>query len=330
MPDVSQMSDEAIRQARAALLQQSAMSSLPKYLALGAGVGAGAQGLLGLYNMLRRNLQTPPRSAYSPVLTEVPYPQEAVEEEQRAKRANTDPVPQGPLPSVPSAPTAPLPSQSPRPPRKEAMHKQALLDYLDTGVQKAIDTAKQMWNGEYATDLKGVPWFPAAATAAAGAGGYGGWRAMQYLLKRQRKKERLGELNQARQEYEQALLEQQVAKRSDIGQDLDRLYEGWQKVASEMEKQGLFSMEDMGKALGMYLLAAGGVGAFAGKKTYDFFRKRNPSELLRKAQLRHRRALAANRPSPIYARPVPLDPKSPIKAVPVARSEDEDILDTEL
>jgi hypothetical protein len=306
---------DALRQERAQLLQQNLMSDLPKYLAVGAAGAAGFKGLLGLYNLVRRNVSRPARTAYSPILTDVPYPQEAVEEEQRRKAADADePIPQGPLPGPPRPPRPPSPNPPPRPRPKLAGW---------------LDEAKGLWQGEMAKDQWSIPWAMPAAAGAATAGAFGGWRLMDYLLGKQRRKERQQDLVHAKKDYEESLLEQQLAKRA-VSVDLDRLFDAWEKHAAVIEKSALLPSGDtVGQLLGAYLLAAGAGAAYTGKKTYDWVKRRQPSELLRKAQIRHRRELAASRPTPIYARPVPLTPGTPLKASPTSAELADDPLDEE-
>ena len=56
----------AVREQRAQILNQGLAESMPKMLALGGAAGLGARGLLGLYNLARRNLTDNPRTSYTP------------------------------------------------------------------------------------------------------------------------------------------------------------------------------------------------------------------------------------------------------------------------
>jgi hypothetical protein len=289
MPSLEEMA-KSVREQRSQILNEGLTSSIPKWMMLGGAAGAGGAGLMGLANLLRRNLTDPPRtlySPYSPVISDIPYPEE---QNHKKKMAAAGP---------PRSPSAPLPPKMPR--RKNA----GLLDSI-------TDTAGQIMHGDYATDLASHPLGLATMGASLGAGTVGGYKLMNYLLKRQNKSSRQTELAKARQDYEQALLQQQEHKTAgektagqQLGAELDRLADAWEKVAAEMQKRG-FGQGAIGKALGVYLLTGGAIAGLTGNATYDYFRKRQPAAILAKAEKQHRREMATMRPAPIYARPVPV------------------------
>ena len=285
---------KALREQRSQIINQGIMDSMPKMLAVGGAAGLGARGLLGLYNMARRNLTDNPRTSYtpySPVVSEVPYP----EEEENRKHAAWTPLP---------APNFPPPPKPPKPPRRKTA---GLLDTIG-------DETGKIFGGEYADSMLSHPLGPVALGGAGLAGTVGGYKLMDYLMKRQNKSQRQNELAKARQEYEQALLTQQEHKVAGektaavkLGEELDRLADMVEKIATTLEKQG-FGQQAISKALGMYLLTGGAVGALTGNATYNFFKKRQPAYVLDKALKQHRREMALQRPQPIYARPIPVTP----------------------
>jgi len=264
LPDTA----ETIRQARSSLLRQQLMQTLGKVTLTAGAAGLAGRGLLGLYNLGRRNLTAKPRSAYSPMLMDVPYPAE--EEEQRSKSAE-----------------------------------------MPTGWMSDIG---RIFKGDYAKDVSGIPWAWPATIGAGAVGLGGGWKLMDYVLNNQRSQERKTDLMRAKKDYEQALLEQQVEKRSELGADLDRLFDLSQEKGASLPL--VPDKDQMGKILGAYLMTSGALTALTAPAIYQYFKKRQPGAILRKAQEKHRQSVAAMRPSPIYARPVPLLSRSPVQAAP--------------
>ena len=288
---------KTIREQRSQLVQQHLMESLPRIALTGAAVGAGGHGLLSLVGLLHRNLAKPTRSAYSPVLTDIPYPEEAVADEQERRKA-------------------------------AALKQGGLGDMLGS----AWDEAKRIGTGEYADSILTHP-LGAPLTLGAGFGGaVGGYKLMDWLLNRQKKKGRNEDLSTAKQDYEQALLEQQVAKRAGektaaekLGEELNRLADNWAQASAHFEKAG-FTRQALGAALGAYLATGGVIGGLTGIGAYDFFSKRQPAALLRKAQREHRRDISAMRPAPIYAHPVPMLEGQP---APSATEQAGEVLDSD-
>ena len=268
---------QGIQEQRAQLLWQLLKEGLPKSLMAGAAIGAGAGGLKGLYNLARRNVSPPPRTVYSPVsplVSDIPYPEDADEHKKAAaKRAAAEPY-------------------------------GSWLDLPADIAQSGIDYTKRLFGGHYADSLMSHPLGLPTLLGGGMVGGIGGYQLMNYLMKRQNKKSREDELSQAREEYEQALLAQQSDKKAGektsaarLGEELDCLYDNW-------EKQSL--SKELGTALGAYLLL-GGLGAgVTGQAVYNYMAKRQPAHVLAKAQRQHAREMAAQRPVPILARPVPV------------------------
>ena len=148
----------------------------------------------------------------------------------------------------------------------------------------AGNSAPQNWWGYY------------PMLTAGGLGGlYGGWKATDALMDHRRKKELSSELEQAKQEYEQAL-----RGTSKLGQDLDRLYDVLEKQANLADDTGPL----VGGLATVALLGALGSGGV----TYGMTRKRDPSAIKERAKQQYRSEQYRRRPSPIFARPVPVAP----------------------
>jgi len=158
-------------------------------------------------------------------------------------------------------------------------------------------------SGDSATTAQGVPWAMPAALAAGAGGLYGGWKLQDWLMDKQRKQNNQAELDEAREEYNKALLETQGKHASDgIGVALDELYDTLEKKAGK-------TSDIMGQLTGMYLtlaLAGGGVSALGG---YNWGKKRQRRVLLEKAKKQRQREMRNKRPMGIQVRPpeVPID-----------------------
>ena len=158
----------------------------------------------------------------------------------------------------------------------------------------------------------------------AGAGGLaGGWYLTDWLLGRRRKAELEGELQNAEDEFHDALAGQYdrplkaAADGSEpLGQSLDRLYDGLTKLAGigawlDDIKQGLGSMANQG--LAGYTGVAGILALLTGVAAYDFAQRRGSQAMLQKAIKHRQREESVRRPSELFAAPV---------AIPVEEDEE--------
>lgn len=164
---------------------------------VGMGIGAGARGLVGLMDMLRRHAApaAPPmrRSAIT-----VPVPGE--EEEKRA----ASPVSQNMLDLSRAANVATPP----------------------TGPRGAVEGHAFGDNATKATDM---PWFNAGLPLAIGGGLYGGYKLTDWLLGKTRQNEIDSELENAQADYEKALM---TNAKTAASTDLDAMADGYEKDAS--------------------------------------------------------------------------------------------------
>ena len=293
---------DQLRSERAGLLRQALMSDMGKALLLFGAGGAAYRGAQGLFGVAKRNMGKPKVEPQEQLTAEIPYP---------VAKAAAAPVPIDPLPRPPTSPVAPaVPGH---PPIKTAGLGQDIWDGL---------------SGSRAYDLTGMPLaYPGMAAASAG-GAYGGYKLMDYLLQKRRKSQGTTEEEKARQEYEQALLDQQKSK---LGQVLDDVFDLLEKQGDSPEvpapapvgpPSNPLHPHNLGAMGGGYLLTAGGIAAIAAAMAYNATKKRSEGELLRKAYEKHQREQAAIHPAPIYAKPVRVAP-SQMKSWAGAPEDDE-------
>jgi hypothetical protein len=151
-------------------------------------------------------------------------------------------------------------------------------------------TTHRLLSGWGAQSPADMPWVYPAGAAAVGAGLYGGYKLTDWLLDKTRKREIDSELEQARKEYQEAMLGQYAGQKTAAVDPIDQLF----------EKQAI-----LGKALGLGLLGMGAVGLASGLGSYSWARKHSRSKALEEAIRRRQEALFAQAPRPIMAIPVP-------------------------
>ena len=145
-----------------------------------------------------------------------------------------------------------------------------------------------------------------AVTAAGMGGAYGGWKGIDAILDRRRKGEDDDEVEEAREEFNKALLDTtrkpkmaaDASPGEKLGAALDELYDVWEKRAD---------LKDwLAQLAGGYGMYAVGTGSIAGMLTYDHFNKQSKRKALEAAMaLRQKRDYLAH-PSQIMAVPEPV------------------------
>lgn len=157
-------------------------------------------------------------------------------------------------------------------------------------------------------DLVSKPYFlPAAAATAAGTL-YGGHKVISNFLKRERKRDQKRRLEEARQLYQNALMQEYeageplagktAAAPSELAKSLDELVRYVVKVASEKTAGGINDWAGMGT--GLYLTAAGGLAGLSGLAAYNFAKGQSPGERISKAIKQRERLRWLNRPPALY------------------------------
>jgi hypothetical protein len=181
--------------------------------------------------------------------------------------------------------------------------------------------------GRTHTDIWSKPWVPIAATGAAIGGGYAGYKGVDALLGRLHKNDQTQDLEEAKEDYRKALLEQYTpdspavkhAGASELGKDLNTLFDLVKTAGTVNDLAGI----GVGGYLPLAALLAGGTGA----ATYNWVKSRSPEERLAKAIKQRERLRWATRPPEIYAvtkpRPVRLSQEPAQTTFGAASEQDE-------
>jgi hypothetical protein len=261
----------------------SNMDALKQVLALGGiglGAGAGVRALTGFRDMLARSMAAK-RRVTRPAVIEIGVPQ-------MPKMAE----------DVGYTPSLHIPTQA----------QEIKPDSAGWADWFAGRTNVNKWE---------KPWFLSAALGAPALGIYGGYKTMDSMINAAQKRDRVKELDNAKDEYRKALLEQYAAngikgasEKSELAKDLDTLV--------DLVKQADY----LSTAANMYLPLAAILAGGTGLATYNWTKSRSPEERLAKAIKQRERLRWAARPPEIYAVAKPVPPTKP-KDVFTAASADE-------
>jgi hypothetical protein len=249
----------------------------------GLGLGASGRALLGLKDMFTRTPYTPPKVGLRPSVVEINLPQEQEEEEQRRLRKTAE----GPVFS-------------------------AVSDYLNTpsnysvinwlkGLKPTGDLLAMPSLSPGAPLSK--PWFMPSVVGAATLGTLGGYKAVGAGLDTMEDQRRKNELEDAKREYRNALVEQYNADKRASDNPATLL----DNVADKFIKQAGWG-ELVGAGTGAYLTLAGLLASGAGYGTYNWVKSRSPENRLAKAIKQRERLRWATRPPEIYAVTKPMAP----------------------
>jgi hypothetical protein len=199
--------------------------------------------------------------------------------------------------------------------------KRALLEHINkipgfAGFSELFkgDQAQPSWwdwlKGRTHENWTSKPWFPAAAMTAGIGSAYGGYKALDSAMNTLDRGSRQQELEEAKEEYRKALIEQysadspsikRSAARSELAKDLDEL--------CQLYKEGEGTINDVGGFIAAnYLPLAGLLAGGTGLATYNWAKSRSPEERLAKAIKQRERLRWATRPPEIYAvtKPTPV------------------------
>jgi hypothetical protein len=142
-------------------------------------------------------------------------------------------------------------------------------------------------------------WTMPAMLGTGAAAAYGGWKGVDWLMKKHKEHELQSQVDEAKKEYEAALLGKAG---SALGADLDQLYDMLTKEGQE--KQAFPSL------LGAWLTWALATGAFGAAKGYQWETHKSKADALEKAREQQVARLSSIRPPVFYAVP---DAKADIK-----------------
>ena len=210
----------------------------------------------------------------------------------------------------------------------------------DAAPDTVFKTAGSFLAGDMASTKGGMPWYGPSMLFAGLGGLAAGWKGMDYLLDKRREAERQRELENARQDFHDALLSQydkpldspsgsvnvkpklkkagEESTMEKVGQELDRRFD---QFSGLVEKQGIDWGNLAGGATGMYGMYAGLTGLLAGAVAYDKFKKRSRGAIIDKALQRRERRRFMQAPTEVYAVP------EPVKVLPrVAPDEEAELL----
>lgn len=249
---------------------------------MGLSLGAGTKALLGIRDLFSRPSFAPPKIGPRPSVIEVNVPEEQEEQEGQRKPRRKMAADQPPAPGVLLDPVE-TPSgtvQPPIPPGPKSTAPSGWMDYLA---------------GLYHTDVKSKPWFLPGAVGAGMLGIYGGWKGVGAISDWHHDLARKRELEDAKREYRNALVEQYNSDK----RAADNVAGVLDELAGRMVKSSASNLG--GAALGSYLTLAGLLAAGSGMATYNYVKSRTPENRLAKAIKQRERLRWASRAPEIYA-----------------------------
>lgn len=178
-------------------------------------------------------------------------------------------------------------------------------------------------DGDAASTKGGIPWYGPAVLGGGLAGLGLGWKGMDKVLDSRRQREQQAELEQARQEFHDALLGQYdepikthpslMKKRGGdestmekVGKALDDLFDKFEAAKEDTEKSAVDWSNLAGQAAGGYGMYAGLSGLLTGAVVYDKMSKRSRRAVLEKALQQRQRRKFMQSPTEIMAVPEPM------------------------
>lgn len=203
-------------------------------------------------------------------------------------------------------------------------------DFVTTDKARLAPKQAGFLSGDMATTKGGIPWYGPAMLMTGLAGAGAGWAGMDKVLQARRKKQMESDLEGARSQFREALLNQydtpvqthpglmgDTKKAAsdgtmvEVGRRLDALYEkvAAAVVAEEAEplhKVAFDASNVAGQAAGGYGMYAGLSGLLAGALVYDKMSKRSRRSVLEGALKRRQRRQFMQQPTEIFARPEPV------------------------
>jgi hypothetical protein len=196
------------------------------------------------------------------------------------------------------------------------MKKQA--DWADSVVKEHMPTTggepnppvgSLRWlRGDTNNAIGGMPWVYPGLTLAGIGGLYGGYKLVDWLAKKRRKSESEGDLEEAKEEYEQAM-KGMYGKQA--AATLDDVCDTIESKSAQLTKQA--GLPDMSWWPGMNNVLGGGTGAYlalaalltggAGLGAYHLTRSKSPSKTLEEALRQRAQVRSLQNPPEIYINP---------------------------
>lgn len=281
------------------LYSRDFLSRLLAGAALGAAGGASLRGLVGLYNMFRRNLFRP---APMTQVVDVPYRYPVVlsseeSEKKREKKAQSPTRANSPFFMTPA----------------ERIWNRISRGAVDVVKATAAAMAAPLAAEMRTTSLWSQPWMLPALLATGGLAAYGGWKLSDLLADKMRRSRLREEEEDVKREFYKTLMKSSSDAQSGLGTDLDALHDALverlrasgRALPDLREKRAVTLGDILGSTAAMYLLAAlglGGAGLYAG---YNWARKRQEPVVLEAATSQLRRKSLLRQPPIFRFRPVP-------------------------
>lgn len=259
---------------------------------MGLSLGAGTKALLGIRDLFSRPSFAPPKIGPRPSVIEVNVPEEQEEQEEQRKSRRKMAADQPPAPGVLLDPVE-TPSGTVQPPIPPGpIPPSGWMSYLA---------------GLSSTGIKDKPLFFPGAVGAGMLGIYGGWKGVGAISDWHHDLARKRELEDAKREYRNALVEQYNSDK----RAADNVAGVLDELAGRMVKTAFSG----GEALGSYLTLAGLLAAGSGMATYNYVKSRTPENRLAKAIKQRERLRWASRAPEIYAVSKPTPVPTPTTAL---------------
>lgn len=171
----------------------------------------------------------------------------------------------------------------------------------------SAETSRSFIQGDFAKDITSIPYALPALTAATVGSSVGGWKLMDWILDRRRKAELNEKLEQAKREYEEALLAEystgKKASTNTLGDLLEQLY----TVTKQAGVSDIVNYEIpalAGTTVGAYGTLAGITSIATALKVYSEMKKRQRAKLLEQASARRQQQRSVSLPPSLYVQPV--------------------------
>lgn len=298
-----QLPDEAVKADAVAAQNSEAWRKILGATVGMAGLGIAGRSAMGLAGLIHRNVTDPPNMGAGPIFMQMPVP-----------------VEEGGEPSVPAIPD-------------KKKRRGQRLSLRPSPVGAGVSLGSSLFARKSAVVDPRQTGLYTLGMGLGGLGGFvGGWKLTDWLLAKRRKAELHGELADSEAEFQKALASQfdhPVKLSSDepesLGSVLDRLYDGFTKLAStategttssaalppapheSLVNSGLSALGRMGNVgLDYYTGYAGLTALLAGTAGYEMAQRRGQQAILRKAMKKRQREEYMRRPTDLFAAPQPV------------------------
>jgi hypothetical protein len=182
-----------------------------------------------------------------------------------------------------------------------------------------------------------MPWYVPAVGAGVVGGSIGGYKLMDWIMNKKRKADLKGELDDAKREYQEALVDMYDPQRIKLlkrGSAAEALARDLHELATLMTKAGggpsnpsetwtdaaarqldglipttnarQVASSGAGAGLGLYAALAGGLALGSGYLAHEYFSKTDPNKVLADVIKKRERERWATRPPEIFAVPTPV------------------------